>query len=51
MAKQVEKQLEKLKKLVAANCGTPLTPGKCAKCGAQNTSGARFCSECGNKIV
>jgi len=34
-----------------SNCGTPLTPGKCAKCGAQNASGARFCSECGNKLI
>jgi hypothetical protein len=33
------------------NCGAPLALNKCPKCGAQNQAGARFCSECGNKLA
>jgi hypothetical protein len=32
------------------NCGASLQLGKCAKCGAQNAAGVRFCGECGNKL-
>ncbi len=32
------------------NCGAPLSLVKCPKCGTENQAGARFCSECGNKL-
>lgn len=32
------------------NCGAPLTL-KCPKCGTQNQTGIKFCSECGTKLI
>jgi hypothetical protein len=32
------------------NCGASLILNKCPKCGAKNTSGTRFCGECGTKL-
>jgi membrane protease subunit (stomatin/prohibitin family) len=33
-----------------SNCGAPLKLAACPKCGAENQPGARFCSECGDRI-
>ena len=32
------------------NCGSPTSPPKCQQCGAENPPGARFCSECGDRL-
>lgn len=32
------------------NCGANLSLGVCPKCGEKNAQGARFCSECGEKL-
>ncbi len=32
------------------NCGAALNLIKCPKCGAQNSTGTRFCGECGTKL-
>jgi hypothetical protein len=32
------------------NCGKPLGLSKCAKCGAKNSAGTRFCGEGGAKL-
>ncbi len=32
------------------NCGAALSLEKCAKCGAKNAAGVKFCGECGNKL-
>ncbi len=33
------------------NCGAPIGLAKCAKCGAENPAGTRFCGECGDKLI
>jgi len=32
------------------NCGEAISLKKCAKCGAKNVAGTRFCGECGDKL-
>jgi len=33
------------------NCGAPLEMNICQTCGAKNQPGARFCGECGGKLI
>lgn len=33
-----------------SSCGTPLGNGKCRHCGARLTVGARFCTQCGQRV-
>ncbi|OQA20885.1 MAG: Double zinc ribbon [Actinobacteria bacterium ADurb.Bin346] len=33
------------------NCGASLEMNKCSRCGAKNSANAKFCGECGNKLI